>query len=199
MTSPDAPRSPIQIRPLAPERLADFLAFFDGEAFADNPQWASCYCQCFLVDHRRFSWKDRTAAQNRADACLKIGAGRMQGCLAYLDGKVVGWCNAGPWSLMTALHDEPDPDADTLGEITCFVVAAPYRRRGVATALLAAACDGLREQGLAVVEAYARTDEASAAANHHGPLAMYLAAGFAIHRADPDGSPGVYLRKPLRE
>lgn len=36
--------APPEIRPLTPERRADFLAFFEGEAFADNPAWASCYC-----------------------------------------------------------------------------------------------------------------------------------------------------------
>jgi hypothetical protein len=37
----------IVITPLRPEQSADFLRFFDherGVAFADNPQWAKCYC-----------------------------------------------------------------------------------------------------------------------------------------------------------
>lgn len=197
MTNPGSGR--VTVEALTPERLDEFLGFFDGDAFADNPAWASCYCQCFLVDHTRVVWKDRTAAENRADACSKIRDRRMQGQLAYVDGKVVGWCNAGPWRLMSALHAEPEPLADSLGEITCFIVSSAHRRRGVATALLAAACEDLRAQGLATVEAYARTDDASAAQNHHGPLAMYLAQGFAIHRADPDGSPGVYVRKSLSD
>ena len=59
----------IDIEPLAPQRLTEFLAFFDGPAFADNPRWASCYCQCFYEDHDQVVWKDRTGAQNRARAC----------------------------------------------------------------------------------------------------------------------------------
>lgn len=36
--------SALEIRPLGPERLDDFLRFFDRDAFMDNPFWANCYC-----------------------------------------------------------------------------------------------------------------------------------------------------------
>jgi uncharacterized protein YndB with AHSA1/START domain len=35
------------IRPLTPDRIDDFLRFFDHDAFADNPYWAHCYCTHF--------------------------------------------------------------------------------------------------------------------------------------------------------
>jgi hypothetical protein len=157
------------IEPLAPERAGDFFAFFEGSAFSDNPRWASCYCQCFLVDHRVVAWKDRGAAENRAQAAALIDSGGMQGYLAYHEGRPVGWCNAAPWRLVTALHEQEEP--------------------------LAAACAGLAAQGLAVVEAYAKTAATSDAENHHGPLALYEAAGFTPHRSDNEG--GVYLRRKL--
>ena len=69
------------------------------------------------------------------------------------------------------------------------------RGQGVATALLHAACDGLRAQGLTIVEANPRTGTNSASANHYGPLAMYLAAGFVVDRESDDGS--VWVRKAL--
>jgi hypothetical protein len=34
---------PVEIRKLCPELLQDFLLFFDGEAFADNPKWGFCW------------------------------------------------------------------------------------------------------------------------------------------------------------
>jgi hypothetical protein len=34
-----------------PDTLPLFLRFFDGDAFADNPKWSSCYCQCYYEDH----------------------------------------------------------------------------------------------------------------------------------------------------
>ena len=44
---------PVVVRPLSSETLPDFLAYMDGEAFADNPQWQFCYCQYIYVDHAK--------------------------------------------------------------------------------------------------------------------------------------------------
>jgi GNAT superfamily N-acetyltransferase len=185
----------VQVRALTPELLPDFLKFFDGTAFSDNPKWSSCYCQCFHEDHRLVEWTQRTALENRARACERIDGGLMQGYLAYLDGAPVGWCNAAPRKLLRALDDEPIPDAEHVGMIICFLVEPSHRGRGVARQLLEAACDGLRLQGLRIAEANPRVASDSAAANHFGPLSLYLAAGFSVYREDNDGS--VYVRRLL--
>jgi hypothetical protein len=44
--------SGIVITPLRPAQAGDFLRFFDherGVAFADNAQWAKCYCHYYQV------------------------------------------------------------------------------------------------------------------------------------------------------
>lgn len=187
--------SPADIRPLTPELLPDFLRFFDHRAFADNPKWQSCYCQFLYVDHRHVDWSQTTAEQNRAAACDRIGGRRMQGYLAYRDDAVVGWCNAAPRSMLGAFADEPDPDADRLGQITCFVVAREHRRTGIASALLDAACAGLKAQGLTIAEAAPKPDATGDAENHYGPMSLYLAAGFSVHRSGEHGS--VHVRKSL--
>ncbi|MCC7458928.1 MAG: GNAT family N-acetyltransferase [Nitrospira sp.] len=190
-----APATALTIRPLTAASQADFLRFFDGPAFADNPRWASCYCQFPHVDPSRGVWSERTAEQNRAAACERIACGRMQGLLAYRGDEVVGWCNAAPRALLEAFADEPDPGAQRLGQITCFVVAQPHRRAGVARALLDAACEHLREQGLSLAEARPSRKAASDAQHHQGPLSLYLAAGFSVHREDDDGT--VVVRRAL--
>ncbi len=185
----------IQVRPLSPTLLADFLEFFDGTAFSDNPKWASCYCQCFYEDHSVVKWSERTAGQNRALACTRIQGQSMQGYLAYSDGVPVGWCNAAPRHLLHALDDEPTPDAEIVGAIVCFLVEPSHRGRGVARQLLEAACAGLRQQGMRIAEAYPRTAPGSAAESHFGPLGLYLGAGFTVFREDDDGS--VEVRRAL--
>mgnify|MGYP003444211628 CR=1 FL=1 len=185
----------IEVRALTAELLPDFLKFFDGTAFSDNPKWASCYCQCFYEDHSVVKWSERTAQENRALACERVRGRSMQGYLAYSNGLPVGWCNAAPRQILRALDDEPTPDAETVGAIVCFLVEPSHRGHGVARQLLEAACDGLRRQGLRIAEANPRTAAGSAAENHFGPLSLYLSAGFVVHREDDDGS--VYVRRGL--
>ena len=99
----------VDIRPLSSDLLPDFLEYFEGSAFADNPGWRSCYCQFLYVDHSRIHWAERTAEQNRRAACERICSSRMQGHLAYRKGQVVGWCNAAPRAMMDAFASPTNP------------------------------------------------------------------------------------------
>ena len=188
------PRS-ATVKVLSPELQEDFLRFFDGTAFSDNPKWSSCFCQCFYEDHSMVKWSERTSHENRSLACQRIQSRAMQGYLAYVEGAPVGWCNAAPRALLHALDDEPTSDADQVGVIICFLVEPSHRGQGIARQLLEAACDGLRAQGLHIAEANPRTASISPAENHFGPLSMYLSAGFTVSREDDDGS--VFVRRPL--
>lgn len=172
-----------EIRPLTPEGLADYLAFFDRDAFVDgNEDWAGCYCYFYHTPaDSAEAWRaDCASGANRAGVAALIGAGKMSGYLAYDATRVVGWCHAAPRSTLPNLPHvlgiSMDPD-EAVGSIVCFNIAGPYRRQGLARRLLAAACDGFARQGLRVVEAYPARRSADAR-HYHGPLAIYEEAGF---------------------
>lgn len=185
----------LEIHRLTPARGDDFLRFFDHDAFPDNPRWQRCYCHWLHADHQTVDWPNSTADHNRAASSRMIERGEMTGYLAYRDGRVIGWCNAAPFNAYAALADEAEPDAADTGAIVCFVVAPGARHQGVARALLDAACAGLRESGLKIAMAKPRRTAEGEAANHFGPLAMFLAAGFSVHRETADGD--VFVRKTL--
>jgi GNAT superfamily N-acetyltransferase len=171
----------IQIKPLTPDRLGDYLNFFDHDAFSDNPGWAGCYCHFYFAPHNQKPWEERDGAENRQAVSQLIQAGKMHGYLAYAGDMVVGWCNAGLRKNIPNIPvSDGRPEADDIGVIVCFNIASAYRGKGVATQLLAAALDGLRAQGVKTVEALPRNDTESNASNYHGPLAMYLNAGFTL-------------------
>ena len=186
---------PLSIQRLGPGSLPMFLQFFDGDAFSDDRKWSSCYCQCFYEDHNVVKWSDRTSEQNRALACSRTATADMQGYLAGENSTPVGWCGAAPRHLLHALDNEPTPNAETVGAIVCFLVSPSHRGKGIARALLGAACTGLREQGMTIAEANPRPNATTPADNHFGPLSLYLASGFTIHREDQDGS--IYVRREL--
>jgi GNAT superfamily N-acetyltransferase len=164
---------PIETHRVTPDRIADFLEYFDCRAYADYPIWGACYCMA----HHLTDSEPRTAAQNRAEITSRLESGATTGYLAYVDGLAVGWCNASSRSAYP--HYDTDVAGGRVGAIVCFVVAAPYRRHGVAAALLDAALKGFRSDGFSSVEAYPRRQVDADSSAYHGPLPMYLGAGFA--------------------
>jgi hypothetical protein len=85
----------IEIRPVGPEAAEDIARFFDLEVYAGNPAWSSCYCMYFFRGGAaNEAWGDVPWQQNRADILDRITEGSATGALAYVDGKLAGWCNA---------------------------------------------------------------------------------------------------------
>jgi GNAT superfamily N-acetyltransferase len=189
----------IAIVDLTADRVDDVLAFFDRHAFADNAAWASCYCMAHHVPGGEATpeWAERTWQRNRADLSARIGAGTTTGTLAYAGGRVVGWCNASPRSQFPdyAADAADGADDDRVGLVACFVIAAGYRGRGVASRLLAGAVGQFRRRRFTAVEARPAPQATTEAGNYHGPLSMYLAAGFAP--AGPAAAPDSVVRLPL--
>ena len=177
----------ITVQALGPSRVDDFLRFFDGAAFTDNPGWAGCYCCYYHSAAGDAEWERRTAAENRETARRDILEGRLTGFLAYADGEPVGWCNVNEKERFERLRVEPELQAPAphgagrVWSIVCFVVDPRFRGLGVARRLLERVCTDLSALGLGWLEAYARKgDGLSAAQQYHGPLSMYLRAGFEV-------------------
>jgi ribosomal protein S18 acetylase RimI-like enzyme len=178
----------VAITPLTPELRDQLVSFLGEEAFTDNPEWSSCYCQFPLEDHESIDWDAQTAERNRAMACSRIDARIMRGHVAMQNGRIVGWCAAGPRDVYPMVSEGARVDEPgTVGSIMCFVVAPDARGHGIGTALLDAVIAGFRAEGLAVAEAYPRREASRPAAKYHGTLNMYRSAGFAVVEDRPDG------------
>ena len=176
-----APADDVRVRPLTPDLRDAYLRFFDYDAFTDNPSWASCYCMTYHVALPPAQWEERTAEQNRGDRAAMIERGEASGVLAFAGDRVVGWCNASPRSslpMLDTIAGWESGDRARSGTIICFAIAPAYRGQGVARELLDGACDHLRERGFAFVEAFPPKEAASDARAYHGPLSLYLGAGF---------------------
>ena len=171
--TPDPNMAGIVVRELTPDFLDEWLRLFDHGALADNPGSSGCYCYFYHAYHAAQDWDARPAAESREAACGLSFTGRLKGYLAFDERRPVGWVHAAPCLLIPNLQLDASlaiDDADRVGSVICFVIAAPYRHRGVAGALLGAACDSFHAQGLAVAEAYPRTAAHGDGSNYHGPM-----------------------------
>jgi GNAT superfamily N-acetyltransferase len=178
----------VEIHPVGEERIEDFLTFFDRDAFPDNFAWAACYCtEPHLLDPKAPTdgeGEGRTWQSNRAHMAERLRSGGSFGYLAYVDGKVGGWVNAskrsdyalfreGPGGLLAGVADE-----DVVG-ISCFVIAPPYRRHGLARRLLDRVVADAAGRGVAWVEAYPFNEGVHGwGPDFRGARTMYDAAGF---------------------
>lgn len=146
------------IRELGLELVDDYLAFFDRDAFGDNPHWSHCYCAFYHRDYPdEWPYPPQLRRENRAFKAELIKAGQAPGLLAYADGRVVGWCNAGPRSGYQNLRhraEAVEDPSEPVGSTLCFIVARDYRGQGVASALLKSACDRFKREGVAIAEGY---------------------------------------------
>lgn len=172
----------VDIRPLSKMLVPEYLDYFDNRAFADNPDWSFCYCHFLYADRALKPWGQYTASENREAVTRLIGEGKLRGYLAYVNSQPVGWCNATPKRLVPELRDLWPEDVEHVGSIGCFVIAQPFRHQGIASQLLATACEGFREQGLTVAEGYPLHRSSSEADDHFGPLKMFQNAGFDVFK-----------------
>jgi ribosomal protein S18 acetylase RimI-like enzyme len=182
---------PLTVKRLIPARRDDYLRFFDherGPAFADNPEWAKCYCHFYHVP-KAVNWPGLDGTANRAAMSARIDASEMDGFLAYAGDEVVGWLNAQPRSklphCMARLGIPPPPQdvpVESGAYIVCFVIAPSWRRRGVARALLEGALESFRSRGIRVVDAFPfkAGDSTTATDHYHGPPSLFRDAGFVV-------------------
>lgn len=174
----------VEIRAVGPETREEILSFFDSEAFAGIPEWASCYCMFFPTGgHSNETWGNRTWRQNRSEQAARIASGETTGVLAYVDGKLAGWCNA------TARAQFPGfatgSGDESVGSIVCFNISPPYRGHGVASHLLDGAVSLLWSMGFTRIEGYPVAEPRARERAFPGSLALFLSKGFEVVSEDP--------------
>ena len=171
----------VEIHPVTEDRIDDWTRFFDHDGFVGRPEWAACYCtephlQSPLTDPP--SEDHRTWRENRELERALLREGRSFGYLAYVDGRVGGWVNASKRSDY-ALFRLGAPDDDEVIGVSCFVIAPPYRRHGLAGQLLDRVLADAEGRGARAVEAhpFVATRE-HGDADFRGPRSLYEARGF---------------------
>jgi GNAT superfamily N-acetyltransferase len=175
----------VTIHPVSEERIGDWLAFFDHDGFAGNPVDAVCYCSS---PHLSRPGQDggaemRPWRENRKITAGLLRSGRAFGYLVYVDGRPAGWVNASTRSEcpQVRLDEHVDCSDETVICIACFVIAPPYRRHGLAKALLTRVLADAPARNATYVEAYPLNSPAeSDAGNNRGHRSLFDAHEFHV-------------------
>ena len=170
----------ITVHPVTKDRIDDWLRFFDHDGFAGNPDWASCYC---LEPHVPATPEqpERAWRETRATVAERLQGGRTFGYLAYVDRRPAGWVNASLRSDYGLYrHVDPDgPEPTSVIGVSCFIVAPPFRRHGIASALLDRVIADASARAAVWIEGYPLNKPDNSDAGHfRGPRSMYDARGF---------------------
>ncbi len=170
----------VTVHPVTEDRVDDWLRFFDHDGFAGNPDWAACYC---LEPHvpATPAQPERLWLDNRSTMAGRLRCRATFGYLAYVDGRPVGWVNASLRSDygLYRLVDAGGPEPRSVIGVSCFVIAPPFRRHGVATALLDRVIADAPARGASWIEGYPHNEpEGNDAGHFRGPQSMYAARGF---------------------
>jgi GNAT superfamily N-acetyltransferase len=170
----------VTVHPMTEDLVDDWLRFFDHDGFADNPDWASCYC---LEPHVPATPElpERPWRDTRATMSGRLRCGTTFGYLAYVGGRAVGWVNASfrsEYGLYADVDAGGPPPRSVIG-VSCFVIAPPFRRHGVAAALLDRVIADASTRGASWIEGYPHNAPRGDDAGHfRGPRSMYEERGF---------------------
>lgn len=197
----------LDIRPLTPDLVEDYITFFDTTPHNEKYK-RKCYCVYWCSDPNEGK-ELYTKAAKRTYATQCVMNGMIQGYLAYLEDKVVGWCNANTkadclqclgWRGMNGPRKGYLPTEEATPEIRvksvfCFAIAPEMRRRGIASQLLARVCQDAAEDGFDYVEAYPDREITDKSEGFVGYAGMYEREGFAVYH---ETNRKMVMRKALK-
>lgn len=179
----------LSIKSLTPQLAGDYFDFFENRAFTDDSPYR-CYCQIYQMTK-----KEQQALLSNADSSdfgkisrevaeQQIASGALQGYLAYVDGKAIGWCNANdranfPIDSCGGPHFHSDiPNREIA--VVCFEVAPNFRGKGVATALLNKVISDAKNKQYLAIESFPVIREERYEWDCAGPVRLFEKAGFVI-------------------
>jgi len=175
----------IEIRRLTPKLLEDYLCFFDITPHSTNKEEHRCYCVCWCSKNCKGT--DFSSAEIRREIAKEyVKNGFIQGYLAYVDNKVIGWCNANTkedcyecvsWQMFMKPVKKEKSDIK-VKSVLCFAVSPLMRGKGVATQLLKRVCEDAKADGFDFVEAYPNREFISTEDDFMGTISMFEKAGF---------------------
>jgi GNAT superfamily N-acetyltransferase len=163
----------LDIRPLT----ADLWPALE-DLFGKNGACNGCWCMYWRIGA---AYRKRPREKNRAAFRKIVKSGPPPGLLAFDGDVAVGWCQLTPRSALPWLDREwrlKRPDEVPVWALSCFYVRIGYRKRGVTSALIAAALKAAKRAKAPQLEAYPLDAAKTPSASGTGYVSTFARAGF---------------------
>ena len=165
----------LDVRPLTPS-LWPALA----DLFGEKGACSGCWCMYWRIGS---AYRHKPSSENKAAFQKIVKRGPPPGLVAFHGRIPVGWCQLTPRDSLPWLDRTwrlKRVDDLTVWCISCFYVRKGYRKRGITSALIAAAVDRAKRAGAPAVEAYPLDASATPSASGTGYASTFARAGFQV-------------------
>jgi len=163
----------LDIRPLT----ADLWPAFE-DLFGKNGACSGCWCMYWRIGA---AYRKRPREKNRAAFRRIVKNGPPPGLLAFDGDVAVGWCQLTPRCALPWLDRQwrlKRVDDAPVWALSCFYVRIGYRKRGVTSALIAAALKAAKLAKAPQLEAYPLDAAKTPSASSTGYASTFSRAGF---------------------
>ena len=163
------------IRALTPDLWPALEELFSG-------QWpvGRCWCMYWRIGN---DYRKNPPGANKAAFCDLVQNGPPPGLLAFDGTLPIGWCQLTPRDALPWLEHAwrlKRVDDIAVWSISCFYIRKGYRKKGVTSALIAAALDEAKRAGAPALEAYPLDAKLTPSASSTGFVSTFKRAGFRI-------------------
>ncbi len=165
----------LSIRPLTPE-LWPALEDLFGKRGACN----GCWCMYWRIGA---AYRRQPPGKNKAAFRKIVKRGPPPGLIAFDGNKAVGWCQLTPRDSLPWLDRQrrlKRVDELPVWSISCFYIRIGYRRKGVTSALIAAAIKTAKVAKAAALEAYPLDADKTPSTSSTGYATTFARAGFKV-------------------
>jgi GNAT superfamily N-acetyltransferase len=165
----------LRIRPLTPDLWPAF-----EDLFGERGACSGCWCMYWRIGS---AYRKTPGAENKAAFKEIVNRGPPPGLIAFEGDLAVGWCqltsrDSLPWLerswRLKRVDDLP------VWSISCFYIRKGHRRKGITSALIAAAVKAAARAGATAIEAYPLDANLTPSASGTGYLSTFKRAGFKI-------------------
>jgi len=150
------------------------------DLFGEKGACYGCWCMYWRVGN---AYRKRPRSENKAAFRKLVKLGPPPGLLAFHEGLPVGWCQVTPRDSLPWLDRTwrlKRVDDIPVWCISCLYVRKGYRKKGVTSALIAAAVARAQSAGAPSVEAYPLDAKLTPSASGTGYASTFARAGFTV-------------------